>query len=136
MDALGIRSNNPGNIRAGSVKWHGQVGVNIHGFVVFDTPRNGLRALAKLLLTYYDKHGLKTVRGIVTRWAPPVENNTPAYIASVALHIDRGADEVLDLHDPDTLDDLVHAIVLHENGYFPYTARDLVTAANDALGVA
>src|SRR4051812_38910947 len=52
-------------------------------FAVFRSPEYGIRALAKLLQTYQSKHGLRTVRGIINRWAPPVENNTGAYVNAV-----------------------------------------------------
>lgn len=136
MDPRGIRNYNPGNIRAGSEKWQGEVGRDDKGFVIFDSERNGLRALAKLLINYQLKHNLQTIRQIITRWAPPVENNTPAYVNAVAVDMHTHVDAPLNLRDPETLDQLVRAIVLHENGCFPYTARTLVTASNDALGKA
>ena len=134
---VGIRNNNPGNIRApnSTLVWQGQIGVDDHGFCIFDTYRHGLRALGKLLLTYYDKHGLKTVRGIISRWAPPTENNTVSYIAGVCFDMRVDPDVELNLRDKDVLDDIVRAIVIHENGYFPYTARDLVQCTDDVLGV-
>jgi hypothetical protein len=36
------------------------------------------------LIAYQDKHGLRTIRQIVSRWAPPTENNTNAYVRAVA----------------------------------------------------
>ena len=136
MEARGIRNYNPGNIRGGSEKWQGEVGRDDKGFVIFDSERNGLRALAKVLINYQLKHNLQTIRQIVTRWAPPNENNTVAYINAVAGDMHTSADAPLNVRDPETLDQLVRAIVLHEVGSFPYTARTLVTASNDALGKA
>jgi hypothetical protein len=82
----GIRNNNPGNIDRNTTKWQGMADDQSSDprFVVFKTPQAGIRALAKILLTYQNHDGLKTVRGIIGRWAPAVENNTSAYVAAVA----------------------------------------------------
>jgi hypothetical protein len=125
---LGIRSNNPGNLRHSSqFTWIGEVGVNEKGFCIFDTMENGIRALAKNLLSYFHKHGLDTVAGIIERWAPPGENDTGAYITSVAGSLGVAPDRVLDLEDVSTLASLVAAISRHENGAQPVSAN--VTAA-------
>jgi hypothetical protein len=136
---LGIRSNNPGNIRhSNEFTWNGQTGVNGKGFCIFDTCENGIRALAKNLLTYFDKHGLDTVTGIVTRWAPPNENDTAAYIKSVAGTLGVAADRVLDLHDVSTLGSLCAAMARQENGadaISVVTAAIYIAGTCDALGV-
>ena len=85
MVPRGVRNANPGNLRAVTgVQWLGQVGVDDVGFAVFDTPQHGIRAMAKQLLAYQQKHGLNTIAGIINRWAPSVENDTGAYVADVA----------------------------------------------------
>lgn len=71
------------------------------------------------LITYQDKYGLRTIRGIINRWAPPVENNTEAYIQGVAKQTGCGADDLLDLHSYAELRPLVEAIIRHENGNGP-----------------
>ena len=56
----------------------------------------GWRAAFRLLChTYYGKYKLRTIRDIITRWAPPKENNTEAYIRRVTDRIGIGADKVL-----------------------------------------
>ena len=95
MDPRGIRNNNPGNIRyvLGITSTYARcTGQDEAGFCVFDTPEHGLEALARLLVRYQDKHGLKTIRGIINRWAPPVENETTAYVAAVAHSTGFAAD--------------------------------------------
>ena len=57
-------------------------------------------AFVILCRTYYGKYGLKTIRGIVSRWAPPKENNTEAYIRHVSDYTGIGPDR--DLGDPQT----------------------------------
>jgi hypothetical protein len=113
---LGIRNNNPGNIRAvASIKWLGQIGVDPHGFVIFDMPINGIRALALCLRTYWTRYALRTVASIITRWAPPTENDTQAYIHAVCLAMGVGPTDGL-LLEPDVLEGLTEAIIRHENG--------------------
>jgi len=54
-------------------------------FVQFKSLEWGWRAAFYLLTrTYYHKYRLDTIRDIVTRWAPPNENNTHAYIENVS----------------------------------------------------
>ena len=54
-------------------------------FVQFKSLEWGWRAAFYLLTrTYYHKYRLDTIRDIVTRWAPPNENNTQAYIENVS----------------------------------------------------
>lgn len=122
----GIRNNNPGNIDySKNNNWRGQIGIETSAinprFAKFDTPENGIRALAKLLLNYQRLHGLKTVREIINRWAPPVENITSAYVKAVAAACEVNADEVVYLRDRKLLKRMVVSIIKHENGYQPYS---------------
>lgn len=118
----GIRNNNPGNIRDGNDKWQGLVAVQDDhdvDFAVFKDPTWGIRALASTLVTYQDKHKLRSIRGIINRWAPPVENNTTAYVNAVAMAVGVAADEMIDLHKYAIMRPLVEAIIRHENGKGP-----------------
>jgi hypothetical protein len=120
MTPRGIRNCNPGNIRISSAPWQGKITPSHDPeFETFDTPENGIRALGKIILTYYNKHKLKTVRDIIMRWAPPTENNTTAYIDAVADQLLVGPDDELVL-TKDKLAALVEAIIGHENGSCPY----------------
>ena len=113
----GIRNNNPLNIRLSSDKWQGQINpsgnANVNDndnnsslkgesdFCQFYTMEYGWRAAFVILCkTYYGKYKLKTIRDIVTRWAPPKENNTEAYIRHVSDYTGIGPDR--DLGDPQT----------------------------------
>lgn len=126
----GYRNRNPGNIDfVPANRWQGQLGKEEPPagggrarFARFDSHENGIRALAALLTTYQDRHGLRTVRGIVNRWAPPVENVTSAYVLAVARATRRGPDDALDLHSYADLRPLVEAIITHELGGQPYAA--------------
>ncbi|MCG7546951.1 hypothetical protein [Pseudoalteromonas sp. Of7M-16] len=77
-----VRNNNPLNIRANKIKWNGAVGDDGE-FVKFESPELGFRAAYKTLMTYRNKHGLDTIDGIISRWAPDNENHTDGYITYV-----------------------------------------------------
>ena len=115
----GIRNNNAGNIRAKSIIWDGQTGIDDKGFAIFKSPEWGIRALGKLLLNYERLHGLNTVQSIISRYAPPVENVTSSYINSVSKKL--GLDPHTTFVVSDYLPILVDAIIYHENGMNPYS---------------
>ena len=98
----GIRNNNPLNIRRSGDKWQGlRVLQEDREFFQFSEMKWGWRAAFRLLChTYYGKYKLRTIRAIITRWAPPKENNTEAYIRSVTDRIGIGPDK--ELGDPQT----------------------------------
>lgn len=97
-----VRNNNPGNIVADSRNpWQGQVGTDGR-FAVFATPADGDRAHAKLLSNYQNLHGANTVRSVISRWAPPSENNTDAYVGRMSSDLGIGPDDPIDLNDPAT----------------------------------
>jgi hypothetical protein len=48
--------------------------------VEFETREYGIRACIVQMRTYRQKHRCATVRAIITRFAPPSESNTQAYI--------------------------------------------------------
>ena len=74
-----IAKNNIFNIRAGQAQWLGMTGTR-RGFVEFDTREHGIRAWLVLMRNYRRRYGCRTIRQIVTRFAPPSENNTERYI--------------------------------------------------------
>jgi hypothetical protein len=122
----GIRNHNPGNIRRSGDPWQGLAkDQNDAAFFQFSEAKWGIRALARVLISYQDKHGLRTVRGIISRWAPPVENKTSNYIDHVAHRLGVGVDDALDVHDYSVLRGLVEAIIAHENGQQPYTSAQI-----------
>lgn len=86
-ETRGVRNRNPRNIDYNPAnQWQSQLKLDPaieKRFARFDLPENGIRALGKLLLTYQRKHGLKTVKAIINRWAPSVENDTDAYVRTV-----------------------------------------------------
>lgn len=134
----GIRNNNPGNIVRNSIQWQGALNtaqVQALGlewdpkFVQFDTPDDGLRALARILITYASR-GENTVDSIISTFAPSTENDTAAYIQAVSTQI--GAQPGQQINVLANLGAIMAAIVQHENGEQPYTASTIVQAVSAA----
>jgi hypothetical protein len=121
----GIRNNNPLNVEAGA-NWQGLTGSDGR-FAIFETPFWGIRAAARTLKTYRDKHGLNTVQDIVSRWAPPTdENPTDSYIAFVANKSGVLASQPLSFVD---YKNVIGAMIHFENGYNPYDEQTITSAA-------
>ncbi|QNQ56175.1 hypothetical protein [Serratia liquefaciens] len=134
-DARGLRNNNPGNIEASdSNPWEGQAGSDGR-FAKFETPEHGIRALGKNLLAYNKRHGLDTVGEMITRWAPPKENDTDSYIKAICAQLGVGANDQIDVTNPSTLAALCAGIVQHENGSQPYSAEQINSGVSAALGL-
>lgn len=130
----GIRNNNPGNlIWVETIQWQGQTG-NDGRFCTFDSAENGIRALCKQLLVYQDKYAIRTIKGIINRWAPSNENDTGAYVRAVSHFMVTAEDDLLELHNDTVLAALTTAIITHENGQQPYAEELIRNAARRALG--
>lgn len=114
--SLGLHNNNPGNIEFSDKNpWEGQIGSDGR-FAKFATPEHGIRALGKNLLSYNRLHGLDTVGEIITRYAPPKENETDAYIKAICAQLGVGANDQIDVTNPSTLAALCAGIIRQENG--------------------
>ena len=134
----GIRNHNPGNIRefsGGGIEWEGERATDDDpAFEEFDSPEYGIRAFGKILLTYQRKYNLKTVRGMISRWAPPFENNTEAYIKQVSAHMGVGPLQEIDLSSSAFLMALmIEAMIKHENGIQPYEEETILAGVEMAL---
>jgi hypothetical protein len=119
----GIRNNNPGNIRYDGTAWQGLASPPSDGtFCVFTDPVWGIRALAHIIQTYVAVDGIpSTVTAIISRYAPPSENDTVGYITDVDDEL--GLSPLNDSIDLSTqLSALVTAIIRHENTLQPYSA--------------
>ena len=67
---LSRKAGNYLNVKAPSDSyWLGQCGRDAHGHAVFVSPEWSLRAGTLVLRSYYQRHGIKTVRGIVERFS-------------------------------------------------------------------
>ena len=70
--------------------WLGQCGIDAHGHAVFKSPEWSLRAGTLVLRSYYQRHGIKTVRGIVERFST---NNHAEYTAYLCKRMGLDPDE-------------------------------------------
>ena len=141
----GERNNNPGNIDFNPRNdWQGQLGKETgpNGrFAVFDSPENGIRALAKLLINYRGKTGepgiaqpgIDSVLETIHRWAPPSENDTGAYVNAVAKAVGVSPIDHIEIRNERTLLTIVTAIIGHENGYQPYSPAVVLEGVRRAL---
>ena len=113
---LGIRNNNPLNIRRGRSHWLGEAPQPPKGgapFCKFESVEWGLRAAFVLLRTYRNKYKAVCIRDIITRWAPPSENDTEKYISDLCKLTGFGGNERLTENDWPRL---VQAMALIESG--------------------
>lgn len=118
----GIRNNNPLNIRKGKWEWLGEIhSKEEKSFCVFRDMKYGYRAAFLLMfVVYYEKRGLKTIREIINRWAPPSENRTQLYVSFVARRVDFDERATLPLPyvNVDIWLALLKAMTIFECGYF------------------
>lgn len=113
----GIRNNNPGNVRRTADNWQGLSATQADAsFFQFTEMRYGVRAAARIFRNYQSRNGLRTVAQLVSRWAPPVENDTAAYVGAVAKRIGVNIDSAIDLGNEEILYRFLRAIFRHECG--------------------
>ena len=113
----GLRNCNPGNIRRSKVRYRGEVaGGRDPEFREFESIALGYRAMFVLLHTYRHKHLCSTLREMISRYAPPSENNTEGYIARVARQSGVKPEEPIDTLDRATMVAIVCAMSAVENG--------------------
>lgn len=134
-----IRNNNPGNIRIGA-HWQGLMD-RAHmnpdqaaekEFCVFLSPQWGFRAMATIFHTYADKDGVKTLRQAISRWAPPSENNTGAYLNAVCNRVAWMPDTPFPFHDFDHTAALVKAVSMQEVGTWAFSDADALAGVETA----
>ena len=113
----GIRNRNPGNIRLSSVRYKGEVRPSRDvEFREFESMAWGYRALFVLLHTYARRHGCRTLRSMIMRYAPPSENPSGEYLRYVCRESGVGADDEADTLDGHIMRAIVSAISAFENG--------------------
>ncbi|WP_069447307.1 hypothetical protein [Vibrio scophthalmi] len=119
----GFRNNNPLNIDYNKANnWDGQMGIETDvpkgvkpRFIKFSSMEYGVRAAAKLVKNYMNIHGLRTVHGIINRWAPDSENVTHAYVEHVAHKLGVSPYEPILESD---IPELLYYMIKHENGEY------------------
>ncbi|EIP9220976.1 lytic transglycosylase [Salmonella enterica] len=105
-----------GNVRGGNI---GNLrGVN-GGWQRFDSARGGMAAMAGQLLRYQSKKKFghkKTLRQLISTYAPSNENNTAEYVAQVAKWTGLNPDSDIDLRNPEIMRKVLEAMIRKENG--------------------
>lgn len=112
----GLSNKNPGNIRISKVKYIGEITPSKDkAFKQFESMAYGYRAMF-VLLDSYRRNGYKTLRQMINRYAPPVENHTANYIKFVTERTRVFEDVELDTQDPAEMIPIVSAMSHMENG--------------------
>ena len=128
-DTLGMRLNNPGNIRPGA-GFFGESGQD-KGYAKFASDAAGLRAIQRLLMTYGNQYGINTLRGLANRYAPPSDNNpTENYIEFLSQKTGIDPDEPINLAERGA--EIIPAIIGFEQGKQPFSQEMINTAINAA----
>ncbi|ENG9026960.1 transglycosylase [Escherichia coli] len=120
------RNNNLGNLVFANQEGATLESPNAKGeqrFARFNTPEEGIRALANQVSSYYNGTSaaagyqkLQTVSSIISKWAPPKENNTNQYIDNVSKYLGVSPNEKIDVSNPEVMTQLVRAIATKEGG--------------------
>lgn len=123
MTTRGIRNNNPLNIIKSNLKWEGKITPSTDSrFEQFKDAEDGIRAGAKLLLTYQKTHGLDTIEKMIRRFAPPVENPTDKYWEKVAKDVGVAPNETYEVDNYENMKKLLEAMIRFENSNeMPYS---------------
>lgn len=112
----GLRNNNPGNIEKSDTTFQGEVPSTDTRFKTFSSMAYGYRALLRVLTTYQTKYHLETIRQWISRWAPPVENDTEAYIAYVVQQTGIPDNRAISVNNKVDMCSVAAAISSQENG--------------------
>jgi len=113
----GIRNNNPGNLVMTTIAWQGKVSRanNRDGhFEQFIELRYGIRAMMRDIISDING-GQNNIVDLISTYAPSFENNTTAYINSVAQAVGLSPTAAIDLSQS-TLIALCKIIIRVENG--------------------
>lgn len=129
MATRGIRNNNPLNIRRGS-RWVGLAAEQPDPeFCTFTAPVFGLRAAFIILRRYIEVYHLTNIVQIISRWAPPLENETEKYIKYVCNVTQIPEDATISTQEKMRLCAIVAAMSAYECGR-PCTLQEVTTAYN------
>jgi hypothetical protein len=104
----GVNQYNVGNLRP--------VGAST-GFQQFSSYEEGIKAMDENLKTYGTKHKINTLRGVISRYAPPQDkNDTEGYINFVAQRTGLKPDQEIDLSNPAVRHVISGPMILMEKG--------------------
>jgi hypothetical protein len=133
----GFRLNNPFNIEKGS-PWEGLAADQPDArFCKFVSMSYGVRAWAKLMLTYASAYNIRSVADIVNRYNPPADGQPSSYIPTVAGALGVDAAAPLDLSNRYTVFSLARAMMAVEIGSAAaaFVSDADVTAGLDLAGI-
>ena len=111
-EPLGMRNNNPLNIRKSSQKFVNEQKTD-NAFKKFSPLPYGIRAGIRIIHTYYFNYKLNTIRKLIHRWAPTNENDTESYINTVSKRAHILPDTIF-VYEKDTILDIVKAMAYVE----------------------
>lgn len=98
-----VRNNNPGALMPGGK------------LATYGSMEEGIKAL-DANLARYGQQGINTIAGAISKWAPPNENDTQAYIKDVANRLGISPTQKINLSNPLVRQAIGTAIAIHENG--------------------
>lgn len=123
---IGMQRNNPWDILVSDIAWDGLAPAQPEsGPAEFVSLECGIRAGIKLCYTYQGR-GWNSPVTFITRFSPPPDNPTAAYIQHVCDWTGFRYDQLLDFHDPKVLVPWAHAIFREEQG----ADADVITDAD------
>lgn len=102
----------------------------------FQQPKSydeGIQIMDKNLQAYGQK-GINTLRGVISRWAPPNENDTEALVKAAAQRLGISPDQKIDLSNPVQRQAIGTAIMLQEKGPKQLFAAAPTSTMTDAGG--
>ena len=103
----GVNQFNVGNVRP--------VGAST-GFQQPKSFDEGLQIMDNNLKAYGAKHGIDTLRGVISRWAPPSENDTETLIKNASQRLGISPDQKIDLSNSAQRQAIGTALMLQEKG--------------------
>lgn len=124
---LATRNNNPLNIRVSNNNWNGKGADNGTGFEQFDTADHGFRAGLKLMKNHIN-NGADTLGALITKWAPPNENDTRQYAQTVSQKTGIPVDAKLNPNDPQQMTAIAKAMAAQEGYQGPISESQLQRA--------
>jgi hypothetical protein len=111
----GVRNNNPMNLVKGVKFLYEVENPNEKRFMTFGKTWQGIRAGVLDITTDISK-GKNTLNILINEYAPKFENDTTAYINTLAKKLNIGANDILNRKDENFMFNLVKSIIEVENG--------------------
>ena len=119
-----LRNNNPGALMKDGK------------LIAFNSLEEGIRA-TDVSLQNYGQQGINTIAGIISKWAPPSDNNpTSAYINQVAQTVGVKPDQPLDMSNPLVRNAIATGIFKQENGSSALTGASTQKTVNPQASLA